>query len=405
MLNLSDWLLILGQMVIYLFSDWVVLLPLLFIFIQTVGYVLLVATLASLRRGKSTPQNIALPKKLPSFSVVIPAHNEEKNIKHKLENTFSLRYPRDLLEVIVVDDGSTDETPEILDRLKEKYSPHLKVLRQKRGGKSAADDLGLKNSAGEIVVISDADTFLNPDALYYAVEDFADSSVGGVTCHVRSTDEQGDTEVISLNQRIGFYIRKKENDLWSVPGMSGPFGAFRKKLISHFDPGVYACDMDIALLVQKSGHRVVYDERIVGYTWPHGRDYRSLVRYVKHTFKGDICMFLRHWDLLFKRGQSLFANVMALQYLVLPLLAPSVFVFLMVYVLWKMLLSPYALIFYGLISLFFMLYFFTKKVAGSSAVSKVFDLVLVRVVTYLTCFYVYFDYLKDRSGLWDTHYD
>lgn len=401
-LNLVDWLLILGRMIVYLFNDWAVLLPILFLLVQTVGYVLLIVTLASLRQKKDSVQGGSLSEKLPSFSIVIPAHNEEKNIEQKLDNTFSLQYPKDLLEVIVVDDGSTDGTPEVLGHLAEKYSSNLKVLRQERGGKSSADDLGLKNSVGEIVVISDADTFLNPEALHYAAEDFADPSAGGVTCHVRSTNKQGEIEVISLNQRIGFYLREKENDLGLVPGMSGPFAAFRRNLISHFDPGVYACDMDVALLVRKSGHRVVYDERIVGYTWPHGRDFRNLVRYVKHTFKGDISMFLRHHDLLYSRKQGLLSKVVALEYLVLPLLAPFVFVFLMVYVLWKMLFSPYVLIFYGMISLFFAVYFLSKKIASRSIISRILDLILVRVVTYLACLYAYLDYVKDRSGIWGT---
>jgi len=403
-LDLVELLQILGQMVVYLFNDWAVLLPLLFLFVQTVGYLLLVTALAlSHHKTDAFPDKMS-SKRLPSFSIIVPAYNEEKRIEKKLENTFSLRYPRDLLEVIVVDDGSTDDTPEILGRLKEKYSPCLKVLREERSGKSAADDLGLKNSVGDVVVISDADTFLNPDALHYAAGDFADSSVGGVTCHVRSREGPGEAEVISLNQRIAFYIKRKENDLGLVPGMSGPFAAFRRNLIDHFDSGVYACDMDIALQVRKSRHHVVYDDRIVGLVEPHGRDFKSLFRYVKHTFKGAISMFLRHHDLLYSRKRGLLSNVVALQYLVLPLLAPLVFVFLMVYVLWKMLFSPYGLIFYGLISLFFMLYFFAKKIASGSVVSKIFDLILVRVVTYLTCFYVYFDYLQDSSGIWDTSF-
>lgn len=402
-LNLVELLLTLGQMIVYLFNDWAVLLCFLFVLVQTVGYAILITTLASLRQKTGSLQRRLPTNKLLSFSIVIPAYNEEKNIEKKLENTFGLRYPRDLFEVIVVDDGSTDNTPEILALMKEKYSSNLKVLRQERGGKSAADDLGLKNSVGEIVVISDADTFLNSEALYCAADDFADSSVGGVTCHVRSVCDQGETEVISLNKKIAFYLRKKENELGSVPGMSGPFAAFRRKLVGHFDSGVYACDMDIAFLVWKSEHRVVYDERIVGYTWPHGRDYRSLVRYVKHTFKGAISMFLRHHDALYSRKQGLLSNVVALQYQVLPLLTPLVFVFLMLYTLWKMFFSPYALIFYGMISLFFVLYFFAKTVAASSVVTRVFDLVLVRAVTYVACLRVYFDYIRDKRGIWDTH--
>ena len=401
-LNMSDSLSILGQMIIYLFSDWVVLLGLAFFLVQTLGYVLLVTALAWTRSGKKLSverENVVPLKELPRFTIIIPAYNEEKNIEKKLTNAYSLKYPQYLLEVIVVDDGSTDETPTILEELKRTRFPSLKVLRQKRTGKSSAQNLGLKDSVGEIVVISDADTFLNPEALFYAASDFMDPSVGGVTCKVQSVNGY---EVTNLNQKIAFFIKKKENVIGSVLGMSGPFTAFRRPLIDRFDPSVYACDMDVALLVRKAGFRVVCDDRIVGYLKPHGRDYKSVVRSIKHTFKGDICMFLRHHDLLFTRRHGLSGSVMALQYLLLPLIAPLVFVFMMFYVVWKVLMGPFWSVFFAVAIFLLAFYLLMRKVARGSVVLQFLDLVFLRVVTYLTCFYVYFEYLKDRSGVWDT---
>ena len=401
MVGFLDVLSLLGELAIFLLSDLIVMLCLFFFFMQTFGYLIIIASLSKIRRRKhGSLKNASYPAKLPSFTIIIPAYNEEKNLEKKLANTFELKYPKNLLEVIVVDDGSTDNTPKILEVLKERYFPHLKVMRQRRSGKSAAMDLGLQNSTGEMVVVSDADTFLESEALHYAIEDFANPVVGGVTCYVQTIN--GD-EVSDLNKRIFFFLRSKENALGSVLGMSGPFAAFRRSLIDHFDAGVYACDMDVGILIRKSGHRVVYDERIVGYTEPLGRDYRGVVRYIKHTFKGAITMFLRYHDLLFNRTYSLYGNVIAFQYLLMPLIAPLIFAFMTVYVVWKVLMSPYYLVFFGALVLLLMFYALIRKVAGSSVISKLLDLVFLRVITYLTCLYVYFDYIKDKSGMWDTN--
>lgn len=400
--SLLEIFLSLGGMVVLILSDWIVLSGLAFFLVQTLGYVLLVTALAWTHGGKKLSgerENVVPLKELPRFTIIIPAYNEEKNIEKKLTNTYNLKYPQKLLEVIVVDDGSTDKTPTILEELKRTRFPSLKVMRQKRGGKSSTQDLGLKDSVGEIVVISDADTFLNPEALFHAASDFMDPSVGGVTCKVQSVNGH---EVTNLNQKIALFIKKKENAIGSVLGMSGPFTAFRRRLIDHFDSGVYACDMDVALLVRKAGFRVVYDDRIVGYLEPHGGDYRSVVRSIKHTFKGDICMFLRHHDLLFARRYGLRGSMMALQYLLLPLIAPLVFAFMMVYVVWKMLMSPFWFVFFAVAIFLLAFYMLMRKVARRSVVLQFLDLVFLRVVTYLTCFYVYFEYLKDRSGVWDT---
>lgn len=298
-----------------------------------------------------------------------------------------------------MDDGSTDNTLSVLEKLKSRF-PSLKVLRQQRCGKSSAQNLGLKEAIGEIIVISDADTSLNSEALLYAMEDFSNPSIGGVTCHIKTMD---DLSVVDLNQRIWSFMRSKENILGSVSGMSGPFAAFRRSLISGFDSGVYACDMDIGLLVRKAGFRVLYDRRIVGSLAPHWQDYRSVVKYIRHTFKGDICMFLRHHDLLLNRTNGLYGSLSAFQYLLLPLIAPLVFAFLAVYVVWKVLMSPYYLVFFGILVLLLMFYALIRRVAGSSVISKLLDLVFLRVITYLTCLYVYFDYIKDKSGMWDTN--
>ena len=125
----------------------------------------------------------------PQVTILIAAHNEQECIRQTIENKLSLDYPADKIEIIVVSDGSTDKTDEIV---KDFASKGVKFLRQKpRAGKTSAINMAVREATGEILVFSDANSIYAPDALKKLVQNFADPDVGYVTGKMIYTNPDG----------------------------------------------------------------------------------------------------------------------------------------------------------------------------------------------------------------------
>ena len=121
---------------------------------------------------------------LPSFSVIIPAYNEGRVIEASIAAAMSLDYPN--YEVIVVDDGSTDDTDIKAARLSSRYGAHrLRVFSKANGGKGAALNAGIRYARGELILCTDADSRLEGGVLRMAAQDFADPSIGSVAGNVK----------------------------------------------------------------------------------------------------------------------------------------------------------------------------------------------------------------------------
>ena len=118
---------------------------------------------------------------LPPVSLIIPAYNEEAVIVAKLENALALDYPRELLEIVVTSDASTDATHEIVAGYADRG---VRLLVCERGGKVAAQDRAVRETSGEIVAFGDANVGWEADALRRLVRPFADPRVGmaAATC-------------------------------------------------------------------------------------------------------------------------------------------------------------------------------------------------------------------------------
>jgi len=131
----------------------------------------------------------------PSISVLIAAHNEAANIGKKIEQTLALDYPADKLEVIVLSDCSTDGTDQIVRSFRDRGVRLVQM--KKRRGKTSAQNEGIRNARGEIIVFSDATTIYHPQALRYLAANYRDRQVGAVTGrnHYFDLDENSPTGV------------------------------------------------------------------------------------------------------------------------------------------------------------------------------------------------------------------
>ena len=400
------------RIVFLLLLDPINMFCLVFLFLNTWGYILVLMVIAStshksrwiesgrcsIKSGKAKLERSQLPK----VSFIIPAHNEEKTIERKLKNTYSLNYPKDRLEVIVVDDGSTDKTPSILKKIQSSWLPKLKIITQSREGKSSAENKGLQNSNGEIIVISDADVPLNPDALQFMIEDFEDPIVGGVSCSGRAHKNY----VLALNLDLGLYARKLETEIDSTFGMGGPFVSFRRTIIPKIPERIFSSDADIGVMIRKRGYKVITDPRIESDLdrWVEGRP-RTVIgqlRKLKHMSFGSISLFIRHKDVLFRSRYGIWGWVIAPRYL-LNVFTPVIFMLLSVNLGVKLtgcgLLLPFSL----LVAVFLMTTFLCRKMAPSSFISRVLFLIFMYVVEYYAHFFYYLVFLLrpgHRRGVW-----
>ena len=147
------------------------------IFYTYVGYGIILFFLVKVKRIFSKTKNINEVHFTPTLTLVVAAYNEERIIQEKIQNTLSLDYPKDKFNIIFVTDGSTDETASIIS----KY-PQIKLMHKDgRSGKIAAVHRAMSEVNTEIVVFTDANTFLNKEALLKISRHYADPNVGAVS--------------------------------------------------------------------------------------------------------------------------------------------------------------------------------------------------------------------------------
>ena len=241
----------------------------------------------------------------PAVSVIIAAHNEEKDIGAKIENTLSLDYPREKLEVVVASDCSSDRTDEIVRSYADRG---VKLHRQpERLGKTVAQNEAVKVSSGEVLVFSDATTVYEHKALRNIVRGFGDPEVGCVAGRLEYVDSK--TSCVGGGCRSYWsyegFLRKCESHLGSLIGVSGCLYAVRRSSYSRMALDM-SSDFVIALETRLQGLRTVFDEDAVAFeeTNHRGRDeFRMRVRVIEQTLSA----LHRYRELLDYRKHGLFA--------------------------------------------------------------------------------------------------
>lgn len=194
---------------------------------------------------------------LPSVSLVIPAHNEEAVIAAKLENCLSLDYPRDKLEIIVGSDGSDDATSQIVESFADRGIV-LAAYDERRGKPSVINDT-VARATGEIVVISDATTMIDLEAIRNIVRHFEDPRVGAVNGELRFVSPGEGHRGEGLYWRYEVMIKFMENRLGVVLGSSGALCAVRRSVYRPIPANCICDDFVITLNVMIDGGRAVYD--------------------------------------------------------------------------------------------------------------------------------------------------
>lgn len=198
----------------------------------------------------------------PFVTVLIAAFNEQDCIEATVRNKLSQDYPADLLEVLVVSDGSTDRTDDIV----RSFADHrVKLMRQEpRAGKTSALNLAVVHAKGEIIVFSDANSLYAPDAIRRLMENFADPAVGYATGKMIYAETDGTTigEGCSAYMKYENRLRQIETRLGAIVGVDGGIDAVRKELYHPMNPDQLP-DFVLPLKVLAQNRRVVYEPAAV----------------------------------------------------------------------------------------------------------------------------------------------
>jgi cellulose synthase/poly-beta-1,6-N-acetylglucosamine synthase-like glycosyltransferase len=202
-----------------------------------------------------------------TVSVILPVYNGEPWMAAKLESILALNYPAELLEILVVSDGSTDATASIVGGFTSRAKIELLVL--PRGGKAAALNAALKRATGEILFFTDVRQQLHPDSLANLVACFADPEVGVASGELVIRQGAGLEEAsVGLYWKYEKWIRKQLSRLDSVLGATGCIYAMRRHLAPHLPQGTLNDDMYLPLAAFFRGYRVVLDDAALAFDCP-----------------------------------------------------------------------------------------------------------------------------------------
>jgi cellulose synthase/poly-beta-1,6-N-acetylglucosamine synthase-like glycosyltransferase len=271
-------------------------ISLFFSFFAYFGYPITLKIIAQIRHKRNKREPIT-----PPLSLIITAYNEEKRIREKLENTMTLKYPKDKLQILVASDGSTDRTHEIVREYEDRGVELLIV--QDRKGKENAQAQAVKMTRGEIVVFSDTATKLDPNGLLEIVSNFADPSVGCVSSEDKMlSDEKGNIGGEGFYVKYEMWLRSLESNVNSVVGLSGSFFAARREVCYDFSPKMQS-DFRTLLSSMKKGLRGVSDPNAIGYYKDIQDTTREFQRKVRTVLRG-LTVFFNHLEFLnvFKFG-------------------------------------------------------------------------------------------------------
>jgi poly-beta-1,6 N-acetyl-D-glucosamine synthase len=265
----------------------------------------------------------------PGISVVVPAYNEAAGIAATVRSMVQSRYPGDL-EVIVVDDGSTDGTAAIVRHLR---LPGVRVVSQRNAGKPAALNRGIAEAWYDILVLVDGDTIFAPDALSWLAARLSEPGVGAVSGNTKVANRKGLLgRWQHLEYVMGFNLDRRMFDvLGAIPTVPGAIGAFRRETlvdVGGVSADTLAEDTDLTMAICRSGWRVVYEPSAVAWTEAPAT-LRQLWRQRYRWCYGTMQAMWKHRHSVAERGPSGRFGRRCLTYLafyqvLLPMIAPVV---------------------------------------------------------------------------------
>lgn len=261
-------------------------------------------------------------------SISIPAYNEEKNIGETIESVLKLDYPKSKVEIIVVNDGSTDKTSEIVSGIiGENKESNIFLINQKNSGKGAALNRALHNATGEYFVSLDADSFVKKDALRVMLPEFQEENIAAVLPLMKISNPRTLLEKIQwCEYLINFFYKRIMSVINCVHVAPGPFSVYRKKAlirVGGFDENNLTEDLEVTLRLQKNRYKIIQLLNTEVYTIAP----KKLVDFYKQRnrwYKGAVLNAFLHKDMIFNKKYGDFGFIQMPRMLIAGILGVSI---------------------------------------------------------------------------------
>ncbi len=227
-------------------------------FFSFLGLYLSIFFLLTILGNRKQLYRIVGKRNFPSVAIIVPCFNEEKTVAQTIESLLNLDYPKGKLEVLVIDDGSTDQTFAVA----QSYTGHssVRVFHKVNGGKHTAMNLGLRKTSAELVGYLDADSFADRLAVKKMIPYFDNPNTQAVTGSLKVFSPQNFLQHIqSIEYLFGVYLRKCFSLMGSLYVAPGPLTLFRREIyqkIGYYRRAHNTEDMEIALRLQKDNYQI-----------------------------------------------------------------------------------------------------------------------------------------------------
>ncbi|SEW50330.1 glycosyltransferase family 2 protein [Chitinophaga arvensicola] len=231
-------------------------ISMLIVFYNYIGYGVILYLLVKLK-GRTTAATDTVTAFEPAATLVIAAYNEEDFIAAKIRNTFELDYPKEKFRIIIITDGSTDRTPDLVAR-----HPGIQLLHEPaRNGKTAALNRAMQLVDTPIVIFCDANTLLNKSAIRNIVKHYADETIGGVAGEkkiIYADRENSAAAGEGIYWKYESFLKKLDAEYYSVVGAAGELFSIRTALYQPVEKEVILDDFIISLRINQRGYRIAY---------------------------------------------------------------------------------------------------------------------------------------------------
>ena len=195
----------------------------------------------------------------PSVTIVVPGFNEGETVTATVKSLLDLEYPKDKLSLMLIDDGSTDNTFEVMNRFKN--HPQIQIFKKENGGKHTALNFALEKINTDLVGCLDADSFVSSNALKLMVPLFIDKATMAVTPSIKVHEESNILQKIQkIEYNWGIFFRRMLSSMGAMYVTPGPFSIFRTKVfrdLGGYRHGHHTEDMELAMRMQKNHYKIV----------------------------------------------------------------------------------------------------------------------------------------------------